>query len=181
MLHGGALPLRARLCADRPELDRPLARSVDQYLSLTDGARRRAAATGAVAGSPDAALPQFDGFQTIERLGAGGMGEVFKLRDLTLDRIVAGKVVRRDPRAPAGVGEFLREARSMALFADRRIVRIFEFRPTPIRRSSSWSTSTGSSSDGSGRRSNSRSAPACSSTSAAPSSTRTRSDSSIAT
>ena len=57
------------------------------------------------------------------------MGEVFKLRDLTLDRIVAGKVIRRDPRAPAGVGEFLREARSMALFADRRIVRIFEFRP----------------------------------------------------
>ncbi len=69
----------------------------------------------------------FDGFQTIERLGSGGMGEVYKLKDLTLDRIVAGKIVRRDRRL-AGVAGFLEEARAMALFSDRRIVRIFEFR-----------------------------------------------------
>jgi hypothetical protein len=63
------------------------------------------------------------------------MGEVYKLKDLTLDRIVAGKIVRRDRlldfardrRAP-GVAAFLEEARAMALFSDRRIVRIFEFR-----------------------------------------------------
>jgi len=56
------------------------------------------------------------------------MGEVYKLKDTRLDRIVAGKIIRRD-RALAGVTEFLGEARALALFSDPRIVRIFEFRP----------------------------------------------------
>jgi serine/threonine protein kinase len=127
VMHGRVL--RAEdLCGARPDLIEPLARLIDRYQSITyaldgsDAAAERAVPAGET-------LPQFEGFQTIERLGGGGMGEVFKLRDLTLNRIVAGKVIRRDPAAPAGIGEFLREARSMALFADRRIVRIFEFRP----------------------------------------------------
>ena len=127
VLHGRVLAA-ADLCGGRAHLIEPLDRLIDRYRSITfalDGGAGRdepAAPTGD-------ALPTFEGFQTIERLGGGGMGEVFKLRDLTLNRIVAGKVIRRDPAAPASIGEFLREARSMALFADRRIVRIFEFRP----------------------------------------------------
>jgi hypothetical protein len=59
------------------------------------------------------------------------MGEVFKLKDLRLDRIVAAKVVRPDRLRPlkAGVDAFLREARALALFSDRRIVQVFDFRP----------------------------------------------------
>ena len=126
VLHGERLPLE-RLCADRPELVDSLRPLVDQYLSLTT------ALTGGDSGkSPappaTAPLPRFEGFQTIERIGAGGMGEVYKLRDLKLDRIVAGKIVRRD-RRDAGLPQFLDEARAMALFSDRRIVRILEFRP----------------------------------------------------
>ena len=137
VLHGRVLAA-AELCGPRLDLIAPLDRLIERYQSITalldtglEGARRPWHGRRPLppSPSPDTPLPQFAGFQTIERLGAGGMGEVFKLRDLTLDRIVAGKVIRRDPRAPAGVGEFLREARSMALFADRRIVRIFEFRP----------------------------------------------------
>jgi serine/threonine protein kinase len=123
VLHGERLPVE-QLCADRPELVRPLRALVDQYLSLTSS----------LSGEPSgalpvnqAALPAFAGFQTIERLGGGGMGEIYKLKDLKLDRIVAGKIVRRD-RAIAGMPGFLQEARAMALFSDRRIVRIFEFR-----------------------------------------------------
>ena len=127
VLHGRVLAA-VDLCGSRVDLIAPLDRLIERYQSITraldDGPDRPD-----VSSSADAPLPQFEGFQTIERLGAGGMGEVFKLRDLTLDRIVAGKVIRRDPAAPASIGEFLREARSMALFADRRIVRIFEFRP----------------------------------------------------
>ena len=178
MLRGERLPLES-LCADRPELVGPLRALVDQYLSLTSSL------SGEAVGSPTprpprpAALPAFEGFQTIERLGGGGMGEVYKLKDLKLDRIVAGKIVRRD-RAIAGVAGFLQEARAMALFSDRRIVRIFEFRdgdPALI----VMEHVEGFELDGSGRRWSSRSAPASSPRSATPSTTRTGSASSIAT
>ena len=87
------------------------------------------------------------------------MGEVFKLKDLRLDRIVAAKVVRAESAArwTSGMEGFLREARALALFSDRRIVQVFEFRPDATRPSSSWSSWTASSSGASGRRSSSRS------------------------
>ena len=60
----------------------------------------------------------------------GGMGEVYKLQDLKLDRIVAGKIIRRDRagQLSAATRHFLREAKSLALFSDPRIVQIFECR-----------------------------------------------------
>jgi serine/threonine-protein kinase len=128
VLHGERLSL-AELCADRPELQEPLAALVRQYLSLTaslDSPLDLSAppTLGATA------LPAFDGFQTIERIGGGGMGEVYKLRDLKLDRIVAAKVIRTGGRGSwkSGVDAFLREARALALFSDRRIVQVFEAR-----------------------------------------------------
>jgi serine/threonine protein kinase len=116
------------LCGGRTYLIDPLNDLIKHYLSITtalddDGAE-------AIRDGVDAVpLPQFEGFHTIERLGAGGMGEVFKLRDLSLNRIVAAKVMRRESRTPGDAAAFLREARSMALFEDRRIVRVFEVRP----------------------------------------------------
>jgi serine/threonine-protein kinase len=58
------------------------------------------------------------------------MGEVFKLRDLKLDRIVAAKVLRSNRRGGLnrGINSFLHEARALALFTDRRIVQIYECR-----------------------------------------------------
>src|SRR5260370_1315785 len=80
------------LVDSRPDLAEPLRPLIDQYLLLS-----RRLETGVVrsdlATSADP-LPTFEGFRTIERLGAGGMGQVFKLQDLKLDRIVAAKVVR---------------------------------------------------------------------------------------
>ena len=118
------------LCGGRTQLIEPLNALINRYLSITTaldgsddvdlGARQRLEA---------GPLPQFEGFHTIERLGAGGMGEVFKLRDLSLNRIVAAKVMRRDSRTPGDAAAFLGEARSLAFFEDRRIVRIFEVRP----------------------------------------------------
>ena len=131
VLHGRILAA-ADLCGPRVDLIAPLHQLIERYQSITVALDGGLAAPGdrqAVAAATEDALPQFAGFQTIERIGAGGMGEVFKLRDLTLNRIVAGKVIRRGAGAPASIGEFMREARSMALFADRRIVRLFEFRP----------------------------------------------------
>jgi serine/threonine protein kinase len=124
-----AMPSIDEIAADAPHLVAPLRALVQQYLAVSTtldvgaGADRLASGLPADAGP----LPVFAGFRTIERLGAGGMGEVYKLRDLKLDRFVAGKVVRTD-RLRSNLADFLREARSMALFQDRRIVQIFEFR-----------------------------------------------------
>ncbi len=129
VLTGSSLSVDS-LCGDRPELAPRLRALVERYLALT------ASMDGDLSAPPPAAadgpLPQFDGFQTIERIGSGGMGEVYKLRDLRLNRIVAGKVMRRQAggrRAAEDAGGFLNEARALALFSDRRIVQIFEVRP----------------------------------------------------
>ena len=78
--------------------------------------------------TPPTVFPSFAGFRTIERLGAGGMGEVYKLQDLKLDRVVAAKVLRRDATIRADLAAFLKEAKSLALFSDPSVVQIFEFR-----------------------------------------------------
>jgi serine/threonine protein kinase len=127
----GVLPPLDGIVADRPDLAGPLRALAERYLRLSSGLD-----VGLVGGAetdpaePPRAWPSIEGFRTVERLGAGGMGEVYKLQDLTLDRFVAAKIIRRDrgPRIAAGLDTFLREARSLALFSDSRIVQIFECR-----------------------------------------------------
>ena len=60
-------------------------------------------------------------------LPGGGGGEVYKLEDIELGRIVAGKVIREDNPLRANLDDFLREARALALFDDPRIVSVHEF------------------------------------------------------
>jgi serine/threonine protein kinase len=139
VLHGERLAIE-ELCDGREELAGPLGSLIDRYMSITSsldwGQTPAVDLTHLSAGehrglTPDAPLPLFEGFQTIERIGAGGMGEVFKLKDLRLNRLVAAKVVRADraSRWKDDMQGFLREARALALFSDRRIVQVFEFRP----------------------------------------------------
>jgi serine/threonine protein kinase len=127
VLRGDVLPAE-QLCGERADLLEPLNALIDRYTSLTTSLDGEVPLPDTFE-SAGGTLPTFDGFHTIERLGSGGMGEVFKLRDLHLDRVVAAKVIRRDARVRPSLNAFLREARSLALFSDRRIVRIFEVRP----------------------------------------------------
>jgi hypothetical protein len=124
-LDHGELPAANIIAGDRPDLAAPLWSLAQQYVALTSALEHGAPADDA---APAPAPLVVEGFQTIERLGAGGMGEVYKLRDLTLDRFVAAKVIRADRRARTALAEFLEEARSMALFEDRRVVQIHELR-----------------------------------------------------
>jgi len=127
VLHGVELD-PAAVCDKRPDLVEPLRALIGEYRRVSDSLDRTHQITGLAAAPPPSALPAFDGFRTIERLGAGGMGEVYKLRDLKLDRLVAAKVLRGDRRVATGFAGFLTEARALALFSDSRIVQIHEFR-----------------------------------------------------
>jgi len=127
VVHGKQLAVEA-MCADRPELAPALRALTERYLALTTALDRDPLADTAPRDRRD--LPTFEGFDTIERIGSGGMGDVYKLRDLTLNRTVAAKVIRAggDTAWPSRIEGFLREARALALFSDRRIVQIHEAR-----------------------------------------------------
>jgi serine/threonine protein kinase len=128
VVHGEQLAVEA-ICADRPELVPALRALTERYLALTTALDRDPLAEAPVP-RERRDLPVFEGFETVERIGAGGMGEVYKLRDLTLGRTVAAKVIRAggDATWPSRLEAFLREARALALFSDRRIVQIHEAR-----------------------------------------------------
>ena len=117
------------LCAETEELLEPLKARIRRYHDLDRMLEAPIWSSRNDEPEQPSELPSFDGFRTVERLGAGGMGEVYKLEDLTLGRTVAAKVLRADSATSAMYGDFLREARSMALFQDSRIVQIHEYRP----------------------------------------------------
>jgi len=69
---------------------------------------------------------RFGGFEILELLGAGGMGRVFRARDLALDRVVALKVLARElAHDEAFVQRFQREARAVARLNHPNIVQIY--------------------------------------------------------
>jgi serine/threonine-protein kinase len=63
----------------------------------------------------------------LERLGAGGMGEVYKARHQRLDRIVALKVIRKDKvKDPVVLRRFRREIQAVAQLSHPNIVLAFD-------------------------------------------------------
>jgi serine/threonine protein kinase len=63
----------------------------------------------------------------LERLGEGGMGQVFKARHKNLDRIVAIKLIRKERvENPGAVQRFQREIRAVAALSHPHIVRAFD-------------------------------------------------------
>src|SRR5438552_109605 len=70
-------------------------------------------------------LPQFE---IIELLGRGGMGVVYKARQINLDRIVALKILPPvDSQSADFVERFRREARSLAKLSHPNIVAVHDF------------------------------------------------------
>jgi len=61
--------------------------------------------------------------------GTGGMGRVYRARDMSLDRVVAVKTTRLDMLTPEGREFFKREARAAARLDHPNIVRVFGFHP----------------------------------------------------
>jgi eukaryotic-like serine/threonine-protein kinase len=71
---------------------------------------------------------RFGAYEVVERLGAGGMGEVYRARDLTLGRDVAIKILSRTQLADAGsLARFEREARALAALNHPHVATIHGF------------------------------------------------------
>jgi len=67
-------------------------------------------------------------YQLLEQFGSGGMAEIYRARDLMLDRYVAIKVLREDhSRNPEFERQFRNEARSAANLTHPNIVTVYDF------------------------------------------------------
>ncbi len=66
------------------------------------------------------------GFEILGVLGEGGMGIVYKARQIRLDRFVAIKMIRGRRSAPSDLARFEAEAQAVAAIEHPNIVRIFE-------------------------------------------------------
>src|SRR5690242_5185763 len=65
-------------------------------------------------------------FKILEILGRGGMGEVYKAIDPTLQRTVAVKTVRPDIDRPEYLERMMREAQACARLSHPNIVTVYE-------------------------------------------------------
>ena len=73
------------------------------------------------------APPLIPGLTLLDRLGGGGMGEVYRARQLSLDRLVAVKVLKASLAArPDFVARFEREGRALAALSHPNIVAIHD-------------------------------------------------------
>ncbi len=71
--------------------------------------------------------PEITGFEILEKLGTGGMATVWKARQLSLDRIVAIKVLPTQLASdPADIERFQREAQATAKLKNSGIVQVYD-------------------------------------------------------
>ena len=94
-------------------------------VGLTDTSARSLLPAGP---SPVAATQTVPGYDLLEPLGEGGMGQVWKARQVKLNRLVAVKMVGGDRRAGSKeLIRFLAEAEAVAAVKHPHVVQVYEY------------------------------------------------------
>jgi serine/threonine protein kinase len=99
-------------------------------MRATDAPLRESAssATRADMGTPNQAGRRLGDFQLEKKIGQGGMGEVYRARQISLDRPVAVKVLTRGLASQPGfVERFQREAKAAANVVHPHIIQIYAY------------------------------------------------------
>lgn len=119
-------------CAHDPELLRAVktrlndCRNVEQMLDVVFPSDMPSASLpliGALAGQ----LPTIPGYEVLGILGRGGIGIIYRVRHLKLNRVTALKMLLAGAyAAPAELARFLREARAVAALKHPNIVQIYD-------------------------------------------------------
>jgi serine/threonine-protein kinase len=121
------------VCSDTPDLLPAVRKRLAQIEKLglqldkmfpTEGPTNR---QGAARAKADIELPTISGYEVKEILGRGGIGVVFKARQLKLNRIVALKMLLAGAYAgPEELARFRREAEAVAALRHPNIVQVYD-------------------------------------------------------
>src|SRR5262245_26271019 len=94
---------------------------------MLEGALQAGAKTHSLEAEPGASLPRLGDYQLLEEIARGGMGVVYRARQISLDRIVAVKLILIGQFADkAGIKRFKGEASAVAKLRHPNIVAIHE-------------------------------------------------------